>query len=345
MVLKSLYWKGKIILMKKLIFSLLAVMSFGVLMIGNVVNASSGASFSVQPIITDNQKSNLGYFDLNLSPGQEQVVQVEVFNDSEGQIEVSVETNKATTSDVGNITYQQTNNIDESLIHDIQDLITNDNETVILLPKESKIVDFTIKMPEEQFTGILLGGLRFTLADEEKEIVGIENRFAYTVGVILNNSPVELPVNLNLNDITVGQLNYRNHILVNLQNDISRIIDQMDVHAEVYPRDKSTILYSSESSGLRMAPNSNFYYGISTNETAFKPGEYTLKLVALADGEEFEWTQDFEITADEVDNFNKDAILIEEQTNNIWMWISYIAIGICFALGFLYLKNKKIKKG
>jgi hypothetical protein len=329
------------ILIKKIIINLITLVSF-ILVIGGVTaHASSGASFSVQPKIPDIQKNNLGYFDLELASKQDQVIQVEVFNDSEEQLEIVVEINTATTSDIGNITYHPTSNLDNSIVHNIEDLITSEDKTLILPPKESKIVSFNITMPEEEFEGILLGGLRFTLADEDKEVVGIENRFAYTVGVVLSNSSKELPVNLNLLDITAGQLNYRNHILVNLQNNISRIIDQMDIQAEVYPRGEKNILYKSESSGLRMAPNSNFNYGISTNETAFRPGEYTLKLVATADGEEFEWTQDFEISGDQADNYNKEAILIEEPNNNIWMWVSFVAIAISTALGFLYFKKQR----
>lgn len=324
-----------------MILSLLAVVSFGLIISGEIGYASSGSTFSVQPIIPENQKSNLGYFDLNLSPGQKQDVQVEVFNDSDEQIEVAVEINAATTSNIGNINYQQSDNIDESLTHNIEDIVKSENENVILAARESKVISFAIEMPEKEFRGILLGGLRFTLADKDKEIVGIENRFAYTVGMVLSNSPDELPVNLNLMDISVGQLNYRNHILVNLQNDVSRIIDQMDVHAEVYPKNENTILYSSESSGLRMAPNSNFQYGISTDETSFKSGKYTLKLVATADGKEFKWEQDFEISTDEAEAFNKDAILIEEQNNNIWMWIAFIAVGLCSLLGVLFLRKQK----
>ena len=320
---------------------MLVALALGLLINEEIGHASTGSSFSVQPKISDDQASNLGYFDLTLRPGQENIVQVEVFNDSEEQIEVVAEINTATTSNVGNISYLQTNNVDDSLVHNIQDIVKSDNKNIILTPKESKVVNFAIKMPEEKFTGILLGGLRFTLAEKDKEIVGIENRFAYTVGIVLSNLPEELPVNLNLIDITVGQLNYRNHILVKLQNDVPRIIDQMDVTAEVYPKDKNTVLYSSQSSGLRMAPNSSFQYGISTDETAFKPGEYTLKLVATADGKEFEWTQDFEIAKDEADSFNKDAILVEEQSNTIWMWISFIAIGICGVFGILYFKKQK----
>lgn len=334
----------KVALIKKVILCLLVVVSFGILMNGEVVNASSGSSFSVRPIIPDNQNSNLGYFNLDLNPMQKQVVQVEVFNESEEEIEVVVEVNKATTSDVGNINYQQTDKTDESLIHNIEEVVTSEKEKVILLPRESKIVHFTIKMPEVEFKGILLGGLRFTLADKENEVVGIENRFAYTVGFVLSNSQDELPVNLNLMDITTGQLNYRNHILVNLQNDIPRIIDQMEVCAKVYVKNENTLVYSSENSGLRMAPNSNFYYGISTNETAFKSGEYTLELVATADKKKFEWTQDFKISEDEADNFNKDAILIDEPVNNIWMWVSFIAGGICTVLSILYIKKVRTIK-
>lgn len=328
-------------MIKKILLILLAVVGFGAIISGEIGYASSGSTFSVQPIIPDNQESNLGYFDLNLSPEKEQNVQVEVFNDSDEQIEVVIEINKATTSNVGNINYQKTDNLDESLIHNIEDIVKSDNKNVILPAGESKIVNFTIEMPKEEFSGILLGGLRFTLADKEKEITGIENRFAYTVGLVLSNNSDELPVNLNLIDVTAGQLNYRNHILVNLQNDVSRIIDQMDVHAEVYPKGKDTILYSSQSSGMRMAPNSNFQYGISTNETAFKSGKYTLKLEATADGKEFEWTQDFEISGTDAETLNKDAILIEEQNNNIWMWISFIAVGLCSLLAFLYLRKTK----
>ncbi|MGX6962592.1 DUF916 and DUF3324 domain-containing protein [Vagococcus xieshaowenii] len=312
--------------MKKLIGLMVAVIGIGVFVTEEVTFASSGANFSVQPKIPENQKSSTSYFDLELKPNEKQTVEIEVFNDSNEEIEVIPELNRATTSDVGNINYLASQTVDDSLIYNIEEFVTNNVESITLAPKESEVVKWQIQMPKEAFEGILLGGFRFSLAEGDKEVTGIENRFAYTVGIVLSNSEEDIPVNLNLNDITTGQINYRNHVLVNLQNDMPRIIDDMAVEAKIYEKNSENPVFISERSQLRMAPNSSFNYGISTQETAFKPGSYTLELTANADGEEFSWRKDFEISNKEAKEHNKEAILIEDDSNNLWMWIAIAAV-------------------
>ncbi|MGX7030832.1 DUF916 and DUF3324 domain-containing protein [Vagococcus zengguangii] len=327
--------------MKKLISLMVAVIGVGVFVTEEVTFASSGANFSVQPKIPENQKNSTSYFDLELKPNQEQIIEIEVFNDSDEEIEVMTELNRATTSDVGNITYQTTELVDESVINNIEEIVTNEIESVVLKPKSSEVVKWDINMPKESFDGVVLGGFRFTLAEKDNEIVGIENRFAYTVGILLSNQEQDIPVNLNLLDITTGQVNYRNHILVNLQNDMPRIIDEMMIEAEVYELGSNQPIYTASSQELRMAPNSSFNYGISTQETAFKPGKYQLKLTANADGEEFSWNQEFEISGKEAKTHNKEAIFIEEPAIKLWMWIAISAVLLSVTTVIWAVKKEK----
>lgn len=326
--------------MKKIIFILFTVS----VLFGPSVIAEAAAEFSIQPNIPENQKSNQSFFDLQLEIAGKQTISIDVFNESDETIRVVPEFSRASTADTGTIDYQSNSETDNSVSVDIEDIVKGKEKVIEIGPKDKATVHWDIQMPEEEFQGILLGGFRFTLEDSEEGTTGIQNRFAYTVGMILSNKEVEQPINLNLLDIQPGHVNYRNHILVTLQNDQARLIDKLKVQAEVFPEGKAEAIYSAEKQEMRMAPNSSFDFGISTNEAALKPGAYRLVMTAEADGEQFSWEENFEISRNQSKSLNSDAILQQDTGLEPWVWVLIGAVGVFGLLvlvGF-YRKKKRV---
>ncbi|MFB5308698.1 DUF916 domain-containing protein [Enterococcus casseliflavus] len=76
------------------------------LFFGPVAFADQSAGFSVRPILSENQvNSEVGYFDLNLEPGESQTLSLELRNMSDEEINLSISVHTAFTNVSGVVEY------------------------------------------------------------------------------------------------------------------------------------------------------------------------------------------------------------------------------------------------
>ena len=104
------------------------------------------------------------------------------------------------------------------------------------------------------------------------------------------------------------------------------MVKKLEVEAKVYKKGSNTVVYEASNSEMRMAPNSNFNFGINLENQPFKSGEYTMVLSGKADEEAFNFKKNFEITSKESNSFNKNAVYVEE--DNTAKIILYILLGV-----------------
>ena len=188
-------------------------------------------NFSVEPVIPDNQMDKgKTYFNLKMEPEQEQTLEVVLTNDTEEDITVDVGINQAVTNNNGIIDYnQQPDEYDESLQYLIDDIVDYEDEVVIEAENE---VTYPIKinMPGDTIEGMVLAGIHFQEQedeDNEEDKEGLENKFAYTVGLQLEMEEEDIKSDLKLHDINPTQVNYRNVVTVNLQNPEAKRVCQV----------------------------------------------------------------------------------------------------------------------
>ena len=81
-------------------------------------------------------------------------------------------------------------------------------------------------MPKDRFDGVLVGGITFKEIVTEKDqtenkdqSLSIENEYAYTVALLMRQTLNEVAPNLVLHEVKPDQINARNVILANVQND------------------------------------------------------------------------------------------------------------------------------
>lgn len=309
--------------------------------------------FSWEVKQSENQRDKTKtYFDLRVTPGEKENLEIELKNTSDKEITVVVETNTAVTNNNGVIDYgMKEPKLDKTLKYPFSTLAKTDPE-VTLKPKENKKITIEVDIPSEPFDGIILGGIRLSQKEtgsnnKEQSGVQIENKFAVVIGVRLSENDKDVEPNMQLLDVKPGQRNYRNVILANLQNPQPRILSGITVIADVYAANNTTApLYHSKQEKLQMAPNSNFNYGITMNNKAFKPGKYLLKMTTQADGKEWKFEKEFEIKATEAKKFNEEAVELAEEPVNytfyIIMGIIVLIIIVVIVVGLIiYSKNKK----
>ncbi|MHC5252787.1 DUF916 and DUF3324 domain-containing protein [Listeria kieliensis] len=312
--------------------------------------AESSMGFSVNTILPANQVDKTKtYFDLEMKPGQVQELSVVLTNAKNKAITIENHANTAITNDNGIVDYSQANpKLDQTLKYPFSKLADVEQTTTIPAHGQ-KTVKIKVTMPKESFDGIVLGGLHFKEQESKKqktkndENVQIENRYAYVIGVRLVETKKAVQPDLKLNAIKPSQINYRNVLKANLQNTKPVIIQGFKVDAKVTKRGKDQVLFQEKKENMRIAPNSNFNYGINWNNQEFKPGKYTLHLTAWGSGKKWTFTKNFEIKRDEAAKWNDKAVELERDYT-MWYVIGGVILVLLLLIGVYLLGRKSRKK-
>ncbi len=301
----------------------------------------------VTPLFPESQvDESKGYYELLLAPGQKETLQLKVGNSSSEPINVQVTPHTAYTNTLGNVEYgKDAKAADPTLIHSLDDLMTP-SEVITLEGKETKIIDIPLQMPKDAFEGYLAGGLRITeIKDEEEsdapegEGVAIKNEFAHVIGVVVSNTSDSVQPELELLDVFADQLNYRNVISATLQNFTPAFVNRLEVEATVKRAGESDVLYEASKEMMQMAPNSNFNFPISLEGDRFRSGNYVLELTAKSGDNEWSWTREFTIDADDARKLNREDVMIDNSPN--WWMIGTISLLILLVVILLYFASKK----
>jgi len=301
----------------------------------------------VTPLFPESQvDESKGYYELLLAPGQKETLQLKVGNSNSEPIKVQVTPHTAYTNTLGNVEYgKDAKEADPTLVHSLDELMTP-SEVITLAGKETKVIDIPLQMPTDAFEGYLAGGLRIAeIKDEEEsetpegEGVAIKNEFAHVVGVVVSNTRDSVQPELELLDVFADQLNYRNVISATLQNFIPTFVNQLAVEATVKRAGESDVLYETSKEMMQMAPNSNFNFPISLEGDRFRSGNYVLELTAVSGDNEWSWTREFTIDADDARKLNREDVMIDNSPN--WWMIGAIILLTLLVMILLYLALKK----
>lgn len=343
--------------MKKRILLGLFLCLYIVSIFGFSNKAYAELQFAYETVLPENQKGDGRYFDLRMTPGQEQKVQIMLTNraDQEQTIEVSLNGTKTNSNGVLEYGPSALKN-DASLKYDFKDIVKGPSE-VTLGPNETKPLELTIKMPATSYDGKIVGGIYLkskpTKEEEEanEKAKGVINEYAFLVGMMLQETDEPVTVDLKLNKVYAGLSNYRNSVFANFSNIKAEYLNNMTVEMEVMAKGSDAILYDTKKADMKMAPNSMIEFPLELNGDEMVAGDYKAHILVTSGKQKWEWTKDFKITNEEADKYNaQDVSLIQEAGIN-WKLVALIAVGIfvAFLLVFFIVrtvnKNKKKKKG
>ncbi|MET3195139.1 DUF916 and DUF3324 domain-containing protein [Bacillus sp. OAE603] len=338
---------------REFVLFLLSAVMFVSLCIPSSVQASPNiVDFSVQAKIPENQiDKTKSYFDLKMDPGQLQVVEIEVFNNNSTKIETFIaDVTFATTNDNGLIDYspKSVKKVDQSLKFPIVDLVNEPHKEIVIPPGKSKTITFTFKMPNQKFNGVLLGSIHFKKKIDKietkktSESIQISNQYAYVIGVKLTETIKKVNPELHLLRIKPKLVNYHTAITANIQNSEPTIVQGMKIEAKIFKDGSNEILYSSNKTGLSMAPNSNFDYAIDLKNNQIQPGIYRLKMKAIIGDQIWVWDEVFKI-GNEAKELNNKAVEIKQ--NYFWLYFSVgIFLTLVLSILFFFIAKKGRRK-
>jgi len=356
--------------MKKKYLFLTSFIVASLFLIFSVPAQASEFNFAVNPVIPENQlDKELTYFDLKMDKGAQQILNVQLRNDTDKDITVEASINSATTNLNGVVEYGS-NKIkpDESLKYNLKDYAKIDSE-ITLAKHTEKEVPIVVDMPKESFDGVMAGGITFkektdskdNSADKDKGL-SIKNEYSYVVALLLRQNTADVQPDLKLKTIEPDQVNARNVINIGLQNPKAAYLNQLNVDASIYKKGSNDTLYKSRKDGMQMAPNSHFSYPVALNGERLQAGKYVMKMTAYgvkdgkgsfkakeSNGEEnnyvYRWhfEKEFEIKSDVADKLNEKDVSIEKNNNWIYWLIGILILLLLILLLWFYLRKKRKK--
>lgn len=292
---------------------------------------------------------NTSYFDLRMKPGQQQTVHIEFTNTSDEDYVFTIELNGAKTNQNGVIEYGPTTlENDASLKHAFEDIVTGAKELKVPAG-ETVPLKLDISMPEDEFDGVIAGGIWFQVqTEDDPEATGVTHKTAYVVGMLLSEKDAAVEADLQLNDVYAQLNNYRGAIYVDFSNVNAAFLGSITVDTSIAAKDKpDEILYESKTSGMEMAPNSFMTYPISLNGDPYRAGSYIADIVVTSGDKEWKWTQEFEITQRKAEELNEQDVSIVQEKGFDWWLIGGIAAGVIALIAAVYFilhfRNKKKK--
>ncbi|ALS00028.1 cell wall protein [Enterococcus silesiacus] len=306
--------------------------------------AADGMGYSAKAIIPENQiDKSKTYFDLKMTPGQKQNVELELKSSSSETLNLAVEPYMGTTNQNGELEYSiEPEKNDSTLVYPITRLISG-KQKVSLAPKETKRVTFSLKMPKKAFEGKIVGG--FNIYDEandskedsvsKKNDVQIKNVFSVVIGIQLRESLDKIKPELKLNAVKADLFNYRTAITANIQNTKPNFVSELTLKAKIRKNGSKKVIYEAEKSEMAMAPNSNFDFPISLENQELTAGSYELEISANSKNGEWKFTKKFRISEEDAMRLNEEAVEIETKPNNNFQTI--IIVLVCSVLFFLLI--------
>lgn len=321
--------------------------------VSNEEVTSSG--FSISPVFPENQRdTGLSYFDLMMSPSQQQTIAIDVANATADPITLDIAYNSAKTNRSGGIEYgDYAIENDASLVNDFVNIVSGP-ESIEVPGGSTSQVELTIQMPDVPYDGVIAGGVTLTPIVEETEdsssVEGsrVDYAYAYAVSVLLRENDTELVPDLQFRSAYGGTQNYRNTIYVSLSNVIATYVEGLTIDAQISRAGSEEILWESRSTAMRMAPNSYINFPVSMNGDRMEAGNYTAHVKAYAGGQTWEFTEDFEITEEEAEEFNQLDVALVQDRGVDWRIIAGIVGGVVVLLLVIFLimhqrKNKQKK--
>ena len=318
---------------------LVALLALAVLPLG-MAAADIDAGFSVSAVHPANQiDGSAAYFDLMMEPKETQDLVVRVENPNQEEITVTVETVTASTNRNGIISYSATGLSDETLRQGFADLSTVEEPRIIIPGNATREAKVSLTMPEEEYSGLLLGAIRIVKLPDDAEPAGetgVVNQYSYAIGVRLRVGNAAVVPDFDLGRVEAGMVNHKAAIVANIRNPEPVMVEGLNATAQVFQMGAEEPMLSLTQEDVEMAPQSVFPMSLVDQEGyGFPPGEYRFTLNLNHEGRNWDFQQDFTIQEEQAAVINGNAVNqnapVVAQKPVIW---PYIIIG-CFAVAVI----------
>lgn len=318
---------------------------------GGHVNASAGPGYTLAPVYPDNQIGGAsGAFDLLVKPGSTQPVSIKVVNSEDKKRTIRFVLNTAYTNDVGNLMYNRGGKYlpkDSTRKFSIGDFPKVQIQDVVFQPKQTGYVNFKLDIPNQQWQGVLLGGVMAVPLNEQSNTVTqkgtiLHNEYGLTLPITLRtNAKAPNQIKLRLNTIRPGKLiDNTIGVAINVQNTNAGFTSgQLAISAKIYRKGSKTVLHQQSVKNTSFAPNSNYNFGVSWKNQPLQPGKYHLSWKSNIGGvQNWNFERDFTISNADAQRLNNEAGF---KPNYLWLWILLAVLFVALLMIIVYYFGRK----
>ncbi|MBL1229128.1 DUF916 and DUF3324 domain-containing protein [Enterococcus sp. BWB1-3] len=321
-----------------------SVTVYGVETEGSTIENPIGFTYKV--IHPENQRSQVGYFDLRMKPKQKQTIEVELRNltDKDQTIEVSL--NGTTTNSNGVIENGPTGiEQDASLRYAFEEIVSGP-ETIKVPAKGTEKLSLTIQMPAKSYDGVISGGIQLKETVDEKKRskqTGVINEYAFLIGVLLTETDTEVYPKLVLNTVVAGTKNGEGVLFVNLSNIEAAYLGDLVLEVTITQAGKAAVLYETKRSDLQMGPNNQMSFPVPVG-SKLVAGDYEAHVLAVSGEHEWSWDQPFTITDEEAKNANEGLTNRGKQGFDWQLVVLIFVVILLTSFGIFYIVRRVNKE-
>ncbi|OJG88157.1 hypothetical protein RV15_GL001816 [Enterococcus silesiacus] len=313
-----------------------------------------GLAVSVKPILPNNQHNpEATYYDLRMEPNQEQDLALELINTSDKKQQVTLQINDATTNEIGDIDYSDRSKIvvrDKSLKFGLKDIASSESE--ITIPAHETMTTIVhLKMPPNQFNGMILGGIKVVSSEKSNGEQTSTNQQdhapkTYIVAVKLTETDTPITANLNLLGVFSVKESKKNSIKATIQNDQAINLEDIELTAKVYEENSDKLSFQTKLTGYRMAPNSSLTFIINKENQVLQPGNYQIAIAAKSKATNQEWQWDEELRITQAEDKEKDNLAMSKESIMFYtiIFVSTFVALLLLLLILLILRKRKEKR-
>lgn len=349
---------------------LLALLGFMVLNLlpGLMVQAAAAEDtgnigFYVRALLPENQNDkDLTYFDLKMRPGQSQSLEVEVVNETDGEIAVDISAISASTNRNGIIDYKTPDIRDASLAHPFSELAKVEESTLTIPAKSSAVARISLDMPAREYDGVVLGGLVFTRRDQAPQQSGgtsLQNLYSYVIGVKLSETDAVVAPDFELEQVQGEAVNYQPALVHYIRNKNAAIAKGINLHVVLHNAD-GQVVGEATHTGIDMAPNSTMplavtpaapgagagQQGQNTASPELLPGDYTSQVTLEHDGQSWALEQKFTIGGTEAQNINAQTIGAAgaDKSSPVTMLVALLGVAAAVIAGLFIIIMRLLRR-
>lgn len=342
---------NKFFIFMPLLFTVLLMIAFPY-----VVHADNTVqSLVVKAIIPENQKAEVnGYFDLLVKSGEKQTVYVQITNNKEENIVVTLVPANAYTRPGGGIFYDTAINSPDITLLDqsfaLSDHISVEKEVAI---KGNQTVDVPIEItvPDMQ-NGSVLGGLMISEKAPANEAVKENTKSNEAKFKVLTKTVFSIAIQLDFPkeatpDLSFGKAGFHSDgakVYIEIRNDAPMIQKEISGTYKVTGEDGKE-LFEGKIAPIIMAPKTQINYPVPWNAPTIESGNYTLSVLANVAGKKINVDRNFIIDENEVAKYsekaNQPTAKLQTVPRNLLYWIIAAVVLICIGFIFWFVKKKR----
>ena len=336
------------------VMAVVSLVCAGVFSVGDRAQAATNnVGYNVSAKLPSNQinKQN-SFFDLRMNSNKTQVLQVRVFNVTNEDVTIKTAIHTAWTSSAGSINYVNSpRSYDSSLRYKMSDITKIQGKKTVTIPaKSSRVVKATVKIPQTNFSGVILGGWYFERTDSKvtgnvKGAGNLQSHYSYVIGMKYTLGQVPNP-SMSLGKVGAGLSNYHRGVIADIRNTSAVIIPNLKTTTTITNRDGGKVVQKAKQENVQMAPNTTYGYPMLYGKTALEAGHYHLHMVVKNTDHEWIFDRDFTITQAQANKYNKNSV--DNSGINIWLLVALGALGmlilVLLILLIIYLIRRKRRK-